>query len=849
MRSVSVIAAFVFVFISASLCASAALPEMTIDNAMQEIYTTENAVVVNPQWLEFGVNMGAAQWGFAFAGIETKWREPLSFDVIGSGAYSSYDLFSDAAITLDYGIGSGYTERHFFGVGVCQNQRGQHAPSWGNGGSVNIMHENLIVANSNVQHVTIDPTKYAPKGWNGKLWIGLIIHNAGVNQYVIARITNARTASANQIPPIFNSVKALQSGGIDLTKSYDLCAKAWNGYNAQMPKPLQPYLGLFDADEASKAQSRYASANDKDKLKYKIVLSQFAKDTMNGASQLASAKKLLAKWQTGGVFGSSMGCIIRQVSNLQKVGVQELSLGKVLTASSNSVKLSAARREHEGFQLVLTPTATCYQQPRIIASELKMRDGVIPSSNISIHAVAYARVFEGKAVQLYQPDPLLEEGNWPKLTPGQNQSYWISVKVPETAKPGTYKGVVRILADGKEIKIPVNLQVRNFEIPQKISLRSSFWLFRDQINRFYNLDEVDLKDYMKWVDLALEYRLNPIDVFEGRCTQLVDIIKTDPVTGDQTLNETPDWSKWDTYVDHMLKGGANTIHLGVSHHQGTYFANKQNPVSSPGQIANVEKSIELARQHYIQKGIYDLHYMQLRDETSEPASLNVYRAVYKDMPDVKLLLTAPSNDARDCLRIPTPLTPSYDKQWQDEVVKKGGEYWWYVCVGPSDRRYANLFIDDKAVQHRAWWWQTWTNHVDGLLYWGLNYYKWYNDPTLSSMKPRTVPMPSLSNIDFSPIESAPGDGFSIYPGATPDKPIPSIRLEMMRDGEEDYEYLVLLEKLIGQYPNKTKAVAKANAVLQKARSLSTSQVKYEMDEAVYQRVRLEIADTIEQLLR
>ncbi len=824
----------------------AELPVMKVNDMAQELYCPENTVINNPLALELAVNMGPAQWGYGFAAIETKWSEPLTFEIIGSGDYSSYDLFSCAAITLDYGVGSAYSVRHHFGVGVIPASRGAHPPTWGSGGSNNVMHGNLLTANSNTQRVTIDPQKYAPKGWNGKLWIGLIIHNAGVNQYVIARIVNARPSTKAVIPPIFDTVKRLQTGGITFSSDgYKFAAETYQQAAKGMPSALAPYLSLFSEQEARKAAEDYEKADDAAKAKLRIVLSQFAIDARNGEGKQRSARELLSRWNKSGEFGNQIGVIVRQASNLVKVGVQDLSTGKLVKARPETIKLTAARREHEGFQLILTPLATSVKDVTISATELKSKGSVIPQANIRIQAVAYTRVFEGKATQLYQPDPLLPEGNRPELKPGYNQPYWISVKVPDNAPAGEYKGNVTISSGRHTLSLPISLQVRSFEIPKKISLRSSFWMFRDQINRFYNLDEVKIEDYMKWIDLALEYRLNPIDVYEGRCSQYLDIVKTDPVTKETDLNETPDWSKWDTYMEHMVKGGASTIHLGVSHHQGAYFATKQYPVSSPEQIAKVDKSIEIARKHYIEKGVYDLHYMQLRDETSEPASLNVYRAVYKDMPDVKVLLTAPSEEARECLRIPTPLTPSYNKQWQDEVVKKGGEYWWYVCVGPSDRRYANLFIDQRAVQHRAWWWQTWTNHVDGLLYWGLNFYKWYQDPILGTMKPRTDPMPDINAIDFSPIESAPGDGFSIYPGATPDKPLPSIRLEIMRDGEEDYEYLVMLEKLVKANHGNKKAIAKAIKAIANARKLTTSLTSYELDEAVYQKVRNEVAEAIE----
>ena len=77
---------------------------------------------------------------------------------------------------------------------------------------------------------------------------------------------------------------------------------------------------------------------------------------------------------------------------------------------------------------------------------------------------------------------------------------------------------------------------------------------------------------MKWVDFALVHRVNPIDVLEGRCEQLLDIAlvpEKNPGAGSPSeltygrVNPAPDWSKWDRYIDRMVAGGANTIHLGM----------------------------------------------------------------------------------------------------------------------------------------------------------------------------------------------------------------------------------------------------------------------------------------------
>jgi hypothetical protein len=470
--------------------------------------------------------------------------------------------------------------------------------------------------------------------------------------------------------------------------------------------------------------------------------------------------------------------------------------------------------------------------------------------------VGYVRIYPGESRQRLAPDPLLV-GEIPELTAGENQPVWVTVHVPEKIGAGEYRGVVTIRSEeGKSIELPLILKVRNFEIPKKISLRSSFWMFRDQINRFYHLKEVDLGDYLKWVDMALEHRVNPIDADEGQCEQLLNISvppannpgagKPDEMTYG-TVNPTPDWSKWDAYIDRMVAGGANTLNLGMSHHFGSFFKDEKDK-STPKQRERVAAAVGMLIEHYKQKGVFDLHYLQLRDETNEPDSIAVYREIHAKFPEVKLLLTIPSQEARPLIAIPCPLTSGLDKAWRDNVRSTGGEYWWYVCLSPQDP-YANLFIFQNGAQHRALFWQTWRHHVDGLLYWGMNYWSGYESQWPAEMKGQTTRVqnekwPAVGSVQY------PGDGFSMYPGPTPGRPMSSIRLECMRDGEEDYEYFLMLDRLIAKAGRDGKSgelVRKARAAEDAARDLVTDMTKYSRDGKAYQEVRNRVADCIEEL--
>ena len=125
-------------------------------------------------------------------------------------------------------------------------------------------------------------------------------------------------------------------------------------------------------------------------------------------------------------------------------------------------------------------------------------------------------------------------------------------------------------------------------------------------------------------------------------------------------------------------------------------------------------------------------------------------------------------------------------------------------------------------------------------------YKWPAKATgpTQRVQPKGAP-------NFSPSQDVPGDGVSMYPGPSPSQPLSSVRLEIMRDGEEDYEYLVLLDKLIRKAEARgesTPALREARIARGAARRLVPGLTRYERDPDAYLDVRERVGDAIEGLL-
>ncbi|MBQ7827256.1 MAG: DUF4091 domain-containing protein [Clostridia bacterium] len=146
----------------------------------------------------------------------------------------------------------------------------------------------------------------------------------------------------------------------------------------------------------------------------------------------------------------------------------------------------------------------------------------------------------------------------------------------------------------------------------------------------------------------------------------------------------------------------------------------------------------------------------------------------------------------------------------------GDELWWYVCVIPQ-YPYANFFTNYQGEWSRVLFWQQYMYDIDGCLYWATNY--WNNGAEWRT-----------SDNDFYS-----GDGLLIYSGHRYGiyGPIGCLRMEYIRDGIEDFEYLTMAEELYGR-----EEVAK---VLSK---VTTGVLEYTKDSKVIEAAKIELAQMI-----
>ena len=124
----------------------------------------------------------------------------------------------------------------------------------------------------------------------------------------------------------------------------------------------------------------------------------------------------------------------------------------------------------------------------------------------------------------------------------------------------------------------------------------------------------------------------------------------------------------------------------------------------------------------------------------------------------------------------------------------GSQIWWYPYANSRVKTMPNFMIDKSLADERVWGWLMYSWKVDGMLYWGVS--EW------GKRDPYQNPL-SYTSSDGRRFN---GEAVLIYPGYYPryglkDHNAPcnsSLRLELLRDGYEDLEYMKLAATAAGR---------------------------------------------------
>ncbi len=403
----------------------------------------------------------------------------------------------------------------------------------------------------------------------------------------------------------------------------------------------------------------------------------------------------------------------------------------------------------------------------------------------------------------YYPDPILEKPPT-MLRAGLTQPVWIKIPIPIDAVPGTYEGKVLLTAsaEGQLIRIERSITVQVYPpVVKHTRLWVTNWWRSSQLSYMNGGKPVEQFSARYWelvrslAHTMAEYRQN-VALISPR-----DLAKYKIMNGKYEI----DFSRFDRMVELFIKEGVigriegghlawrstsewtSPIAVIVPVEQGDAIVFKKFPITDEKARSFLTQFIPALVAHLKEKGWYDNYMQHIADEPVEANAdsyLAIARFVKKLAPDIRIIDASLEGHFLDgAIDIWVPTLQALDEKY--EFYKKrpqaGNELWFYTCVVPQGE-YANRFIELPLIKTRLLHWINFRYGATGYLHWGFNLWAGSDYRDLGGGDPfEEVSVRGLPG----------GDPWIVYPkeGGV----LPSIRLEAMRDGIEDYELLKMLE--------------------------------------------------------
>jgi hypothetical protein len=411
------------------------------------------------------------------------------------------------------------------------------------------------------------------------------------------------------------------------------------------------------------------------------------------------------------------------------------------------------------------------------------------------------------------PDPLFPLETEIVLQPSRTQAIWISVFTPAEMPSGIYQGLVRLRSGNQKITLPFRVEVFAATVPKEQTLWVTNWLWfeHELMEKHFPQLKSDPARYWKILEnigrTMADYKQNVIFVPVRTLAkaQLVD----GGVRYDFALFDR--WIEIFDHVDmaHMIEGGHLCSRLGGGYDspyviptdliENSRIVRQELPADDPRAEQSLRVFLRQLGSHLKEKGWLGRYVQHVHDEP-HGAEMPVYRGIVHivseelpGVPTIDAISLQEDISAEAETTIWVPKLGTFDNQVNAIAAHqaRGGQSWYYICLDPRGK-YLNRFIDFSSLKVRLLPWVDYRYELTGYLHWGGNFW---------TDRPFENVQPDWGKGFFLPA----GDSAIVYPDPEHDGVFVSLRLEIMREGIEDYE---LLMKSARHAPARTNALAR-----------------------------------------
>lgn len=513
------------------------------------------------------------------------------------------------------------------------------------------------------------------------------------------------------------------------------------------------------------------------------------------------------------------------------------------------VDISLAANESEGGQFVLSNAQKAFAVKDITVSDLTDGKGhTISSSAMTVYRQHYMYVdvhyytYNGYP-NTYYPDALIEmqydkahyASGFP-VAKGKNQGYWITLTAAKNTVAGNYTGKITVTTDDGTFTVPLNVTVYDFNLPDEVHFKNSYAL--------YQLTDYD-GQREQYYDFLKKYRLN---------STYLPTVEAD-LSWEQDKNKLVTLDATKAVIGHAQTDIIQTVMLDIAgqrryNNNGKYtFTTEFRQMLAylnaelPGKLYSI-----IADEPVYQEGA------DWVNTTRIPELATLVRTEGQGMKSIITYDTYLPTDEKT-LSIPDVwcVKPTYiTKSDADAAHARGQEMWYYTCNWPV---YPALttHIDSHLIASRLIPWIGYGDHIDGFFCYSATRHYRATNSTHTDANEWVNPYAHLLGDDTgNTANSDPaGDNYIIMIGLDGDGiidanvPVPTIRLEALRDGTEDYEYLWLYaEKIKALNAKLGTNVSTDDATEMFTTAMYNSTTDWLKDTSVFAYVRNDLAEKI-----
>ena len=489
-----------------------------------------------------------------------------------------------------------------------------------------------------------------------------------------------------------------------------------------------------------------------------------------------------------------------------------------LTDADRSWSGTAWRNERVNAQFVLW-TREGAEQVRIEVSDLVAQDGaMIPASACRSRFVRYVLSSQTDAQgRTVHPEELvgdcLDDAESVDMPPNSYRPFWLTVDVPESARPGKYAGTVKAVAQGGRsivFDVSLNVQGRTLPSPRDWKFFLDLWQHPLAVARYHGVKPWSKEHYSLLRPLLRELA----DIGQKTITATLTDLPWNHQNFDPYYTMVRhvkgkdgkfahDYGLFDEWVSFAQECGlgpqihcytmvtwGNLVHY-IDGATGDRIAEKLVP-GTPGHEAFWGPFLADFQRHVESKGWLGNTYVAI-DERSREELMASAAILQKHAPGLKIQMAGnrpPSTfEGIEIHNYSQGMRADYVTQaFKDEVKarrSKGCVTTTYICCSPP--RPNTFTYSPYAEQHWLGLYAA-AQGFDGMLRWAA--FNWPRDP--------------LFDTSFNPHFGswAPGDTFLVYPG-----PRLSVRWENLRDSIENFEKIRILRESGASTPALEKALA------------------------------------------